>query len=302
MNRGVLFLHVGSKYAVPLAVAVASLRKFYDGPIAVLCDPDAGRASALAIASDRRLQPLDVLHHRHIRERFLRSESWAYVFKTRLPGLSPFKSTIMLDSDIVVTGPIGELWCREDEYEPNWVVPGDAVVLTKRNGGRHQNLKARLRCRKWAHIDAARAARSQDRAYPYPPINTGVMAFGSDSGAFCAEWRRMAEANPVHSCDEQAAQLIYPDFPVRLADYRFNASLIHDRELTDVRIWHGVGKFFWNDARGRAVWLPAFRECLRENLGNVRELLDTFSWVGGRTWRELQSAARGYNGNQGESP
>lgn len=288
MTRGVLFLHIGSRYAVPLAVAIGSLRKFYSGPIAIHSDLK-GLKTALRIADDKRLGGDGILLAPlyGVASAEIADPAWVYVFKTKLPSLSRFDETIILDSDIIVTGGIDELWPQAPQE----------VVLTKRNGGRHQNLKARLRCRKWAHVDAARAARSQDRSYPYPPINTGVMAFGSDSGAFCAEWRRLAEANPIHSCDEQAAQLIYPDFPVRLVDYRYNASIIHDQELPDVRIWHGVGRKFWNDARGRQVWLPAARECLAQNLGNVRELLDTFAWVSGRTWHQLQSAARGYNGN-----
>ncbi len=288
MTRGVLFFHVGSRYAVPLIVAIATLRKFYDGPVAVLSDSGIGWQTSLQISSDRRLGPITTAWRLDIEERLLEQPGWLYVFKTRLPSLSPFEETLILDSDIVVTGPIDELWPQ----------PGEAAVLTKRNGGRHQGLKARLRCQKWAHVDAARAARARDRTYPYPPVNTGVMAFGRDSGAFCAEWRRLAEANPIHSCDEQSAQLAYPDYPVRMVDYRFNASLIHDRELADVRIWHGVGRFFWNDARGRAVWLPALRECMADNLGNIRELLNTMAWAGGRTWQELQKTARGYNGNR----
>ena len=283
MTRGIVFLNVGSRYAFPLAVAIATLRKFCDAPVEIVCDPLEGRATAFALAADSRMGAVTVGTSNLLRPILLEDPTWAYLFKTRLPALSPFKETLFLDSDIVVTGDISELWPQ----------PGDAAVLTKRNGGRHQNLKARLRCRKWAHVDAARAARSQDRSYPYPPINTGVMAFGRDSGAFCAEWRRLAEANPIHSCDEQAAQLIYPDFPVRLVGYRYNASLIHDQELSDVRIWHGVGRKFWTDPRGRQVWLPAAKWCLQENLGNARELLGTFAWAGGRTWRELQSAAKG---------
>lgn len=282
MTRGIVFFHVGSQYAVPLAVAIATLRKFSDAPVAILCDPGPGRATAMRIAADQRLGEIQVRPQRSIRERFLRREAWAYLYKTRLIEHSPFRETIILDSDIVVAGSIEELW----------PLPGDAAVLTKRNGGRHQNLKARLRCQKWANVDARRAARARDRSYPYPPINTGVMAFGGDSGAFLAEWQRLAAANPIHSCDEQAAQLVYPDFPVRLVDYRFNASIIHDRELADVRIWHGVGRKFWNDARGREVWLPAAVECLTQNLGNVRELLDSFAWVGGRTWLAITRTTR----------
>ena len=285
MTRGIVFLNVCSRYAFPLAVAIATLRKFCDAPVAIICDKDSGLGTALEIAKGNQWGDILVAPQWGIHERFIEQETWAYLFKTRLPNLSPFKETLFLDSDIVVTGDISELWPQ----------PGDAAVLTKRNGGRHQNLKARLRCRKWAHVDAARAARSQNRAYPYPPINTGVMAFGRDSGAFCAEWRRLAEANPIHSCDEQAVQLIYPDFPVRLVDYRYNASIIHDQHLSDVRIWHGVGRKFWTDPRGRQIWLPAAKWCLQENLGNARELLHTFAWAGGRTWRELQCAARGYN-------
>lgn len=142
--RGVLFLNVGTRYAVPLAVSLATLRQHYSGPVAILCDPDSGQDTALKIAADERLGPIQVIPRKDLRVRFLeRSEPWIYLFKTRLPSLSPYPETLILDSDTLVVGDISELWPRSP----------DEVVLTHRYGGRHENLKARLRCQQWEQVD-----------------------------------------------------------------------------------------------------------------------------------------------------
>lgn len=280
MSRGIVFLNVGTRYAVPLAVSLATLRQHYSGPVAILCDHDSGHQTTSLIASDTRLQPISVIPRREMRVRFLeRSEPWIYLLKTKLPSLSPFAETIILDSDTLVVGDISELWPKTP----------DEVVLTKRYGGRHQNLKARLRCQKWEHVDRRRALRARERTYKYPPINTGIMSFGSESQDFQAEWRRMVEANPIHSCDEQAAQLIYPDFNCRLVDRRYNASTAFDRETEDVKIWHGVGHRFW--LKDKDLWLPYFARAAKENIGNVLELVDTMRWSGNKMMGHLWRAA-----------
>jgi len=277
--RGVLYLHVGDRYSIPLAVSLASLRQHSNAPVLILCDRAAGRSTARLIASDERLGPVSVLSRPEIKGRFLNSPSWIYQLKTRLPLYSSFSETLILDSDTLVVGDISELWPQTS----------GEVVLTKRYGGRHQNLKARLRCQQWDTVDLQRALRARDRAYKYPPINTGIMGFGRDTEAFQREWRRMADARPIHSCDEQAAQLIYPDFNCRLADRRFNASTTFDRNTPDVRIWHGVGHRFW--LKDKDLWLPYFAAAAKQNLGNVLELVNTMRWSG-QMMRHLWRAMR----------
>lgn len=269
MSQGIVYLNVGCRYAVPLAVSLYTLRQHCNAPVAILCDPDSGHQTASLIASDERLGDISVIPRRDIRLRFLeRSDSWIYQLKTRLPSLSPFSETLLLDSDILIVGDISELWPK---------VP-DEVVLTKRYGGRHQNLKVRLRCQQWGALHPEGVKRVRDRRYKYPPINTGIMSFGSESQDFQREWRRLADARPIHSCDEQAAQLIYPDFNCRLVDRRYNANPVFDRQIEDVRLWHGVGHRFW--LKDKDLWLPHFRKAAAENFGNVRELVPTLQWAG----------------------
>ena len=53
MSRGFLYLHVGDKYAVPLAVSIMTLRDWHDDPIAIVTErAGPGRDTAEAIASD----------------------------------------------------------------------------------------------------------------------------------------------------------------------------------------------------------------------------------------------------------
>jgi len=269
--RGVLYYNIGDRYAVPLAVSLMTLRDWYAGPVAIVTDM-AGIPWIRKMLKIPGLLPLDIIPMLPESS----SEQWRYLAKLELPELSPFASTVMLDADTLVVGSIEELWPDMKSGE---------VVLTNRSNGATAHVKMRLRCQQWIDIAPLRARRVRSQRFKVAAINTGIMAWSRNSSPFVREWYRLARLRPIHSCDEMAAQLTYPDFPHRILDSRYNANVTYDRE--DVRIWHGPRSQFWKaGGRGRALWTPYFRR----ELPLLRELLPTAAWLGGWLERETGKA------------
>jgi hypothetical protein len=98
VDRGCVFSNFGEAYGLRLLVAVHSLRRFYDGPVTVLLAPDP--------AGLRLQDPLEELDCQTIFTDGL-SKSWD---RHRIFELSPYRTTMSFDSDLVFEGPIDDLW------------------------------------------------------------------------------------------------------------------------------------------------------------------------------------------------
>jgi hypothetical protein len=192
-----------------------------------------------------------------------------YHAKTQLLDYAPFEACAFIDSDTVIVGPLDDLWPRA----------ADEIVLTARSNGISAKVKMRLRMKWWLDAAPQLAARMAKRVTPWPPINTGIMAFGPEVDSFVRRWQEIALLKPeLHSVDEMAAQLICPDFPVRFLGPEFNGNISEDF-AKQVRIWHGPRGQFWRNARGAQFWRPFFARALDHDFGNIRQLLPLSRWM-----------------------
>jgi hypothetical protein len=278
MQRGVLYFVAGTKHNVHAIVSIASLRKWYNGPIAICTEAEGpGRDCAEWIARDAAINypggEVLVLPDPGLRAG---GGGRSYFSKTLLPAISPFEQTVFLDADTLVVGPINELW-------PN----GDEVVLTQFVDWVSTGSKISQRIKPWGEAnpkepDYVADQQQIDRvavqlSKPWPAINTGVMAWtnGTNGQAFTAEWNRVTSMRKVFIVDETACQIIFPEFQCRVMDDRFNASAVYPpwgqtvAGRQGIRIWHGHGGKFWKRECGRPIWLPHYRECLRQNRANI---------------------------------
>lgn len=280
MTRGVIFFNAGVKHGVHLAVAVASLREHYQGPVVLFTEQQGpGREHCELIAADTRMNPITVAAKPELKAG---SHGVSYYSKTLLPRLSPFEETIFLDADTLVVGDISELWPDPSSGE---------VVLTQFADWVTTGNRIRGRISPWADVEPDRTARMLENKYP--ALNTGVMAWSKQSEDFCIDWERTTKNKMVFMADELAAQIIYLDHPHRILDDRFNASPVHARkgedvlDRPDVRILHGHGGKFWTKETGRKLWLPHYLRFLADNRANLRGILPF-----DRFFKALPEAAR----------
>ena len=249
MTKGVIYLIYGPKVAERLVVSIWSLRKYWQGPVTVLCSTTA-ECSLLAIAAIHLNFELIPVHaepcpHPH------------WLAKARVPEYSPYDETIYLDADTLVTGPIDDLFGHEltltEHYK--WTTRGS---LTRRR----IKAFAVLRDRK---VDAMIEHQLNN---VLPAVNGGVLAFRKDTDGL-AEWYELTKRLPEYPLSEQTAlQLLTSVLPHRFADERFNRMAEIGLAIRDVRIWHFYGqRHCWPNSQ----WIPAFQEACELNVGGLAD-------------------------------
>ncbi len=275
MRDGVLYFNAGGRHAIHLIVSLASLRKHWDGPVAVVTEQDGpGRLVAEACAMDGRLGMIQVIPSDEVQGG---GSGKAYHSKTKLPQLTPFDRTVFLDADTLVVKPFPELWPT-----------AGGAVITKFSDWVSTGGKMSQRIKAWREVEPTRVKRQLSRAWP--AINTGVLAWCGDGGLWAKDWTETGARRICFIGDETAMQLIFPDHNVRVEDYIFNASPVFDAcPLRDkypwtwdeehgvavrsphVRVWHGHGFKFWKRPGGWALYRQSYLDALDANYAGIRE-------------------------------
>lgn len=260
VDHGVLFVVSGRKHLNVLVVAIWSLRRHWQGPIHVAVGDEHAEPVVRLIAKDKRLDGLygDITWKRW--QPPTGNHGDGYRQKTFMDGLTIFGSTIFLDADTLVRGSI----------EPLFTPKPYGVTLTQFADWKSNGRKISGRIEGWKDVAAGDVAKMQ--AEPLPAINTGVLSWrwGDEAEAFFREWKELTAKKPVFINDELAAQLIFHRHAVRVLDSRWNCSPIHDRRKDGV-VLHFHGKKHVNREQGRAIWLPAYDQCVRENIAGIAD-------------------------------
>ncbi len=254
-DRGVVYMLMGTRHAVVLAVSVMTLRRWWDEPVTIFADEDGlpyalkivGAAGAPAVVQE--FKP-----HRQRRHQ-------GYANKPRLPAMSPYRYTLQLDADTAAVGPLdGEIWPTHREE----------LVITRYCDWVTNARIVADRIRAWRDVAPREAARKL--AESYPAINTGVLSYGDQSPVAREHWLEMTMRKPRRFIsDETAMDLIWTEHAnVRLEDDRWNWSPLRGvapRETVRVMHLHGkkhVGKM-------HAAWWPLFRQAWDCDFAGIRE-------------------------------
>lgn len=266
-TRGVVYMLTGSKHGPMLAVGMYALRKLYDGPVCLLAGNGPGAEVCDMIAADARSGDTQVLKWD---APVGGGKGLQHCNKTRLPELMPFDEVIFLDCDTLAVGDFADLWPRSGTEE---------VVLTQFADWHSNDRKIKNRTEPWRELAPAETARSQ--GVRYPAINTGTFGITKRSTRYTARWRGLSEARPSFMCDELVAQIIFPDFPHRILDERWNCSPIFSHERygpprdADVRIWHGHGWKFITREHGWRIWSPYYHAAVAQGFAQLGQWATT---------------------------
>lgn len=255
MTRGVVFMVTGKRHVVVMAISLFTLRQVYQGPVIIYCDDDALPFVTL-IAKDgdaevkvfkRRQAP----NHRNS----------GYLNKTRIPGMSPFDSTLQVDADTIFVGDISPLFPTDlgrlvlTQFS-GWVTTGR---LLKRRIGMYEDIMPETV--------------KQLRTESWPAVNTGVVAYGRDCVAAKETWPEVTGKKAgKFIVDEIAMQVMLPRIEtMTIMDDRWNCSPTHGMNKDRAVIWHFHGKKHMRKASGRALWLPCFAEAEERGFAGIGE-------------------------------
>jgi hypothetical protein len=249
----------GTRHALQLVVSIYSLRQVYKGPIAVLCAHDDNDCTSLRLKEALEQEPRLAVECVPFRFVTTGRRNNGYANKTLVHKISPFDKSVFLDADTLVVRPFDELFPI-----------GDEIVLTQFAGWWSNQRKISRRIENWRKVDPVLVDRAQQAQYP--AINTGVFGFAS-STTYMDAWREMTLRNLSFICDELASQIMFMDYPHRVLDQRFNASVVYSTAAPEVvcdgRVWHGHGGKFFKKASGRAIWRPLYDACMRDDIARI---------------------------------
>lgn len=256
-KRGVCFFNLGTKHVARLAVALWSLRKVYDGPIAILHGNDDGKqiCGELSTASGAVAVEVPVVQRRR---------HTAYCMKSSLWRHSIFDTTLLSDSDVVyLTDPTPLLDLAAKE--PHLVVSRFADWHTGKP-------LIQKRIQPWAAvkcegIDTKQLVRDSLES-PRAAINTGLIAWSTAAEPFLEDWERLTAAGAkLPLTDEIAAQCLLRAHDHTLVSTAWNFSPLYS--CGEPKIVHHHGR---KELRSEAIgyWLPPFMEAWNSNFASIQ--------------------------------
>jgi len=255
MNKGVLYLLINNPQSAPrLCVSLWSLRKHYDGPVTIIANEateDVVRKIADGLDADVKMVEVD--QHR---------KNGHFLDKPKMPEWSPYDQTVFLDCDTLIVAPINDLFVSLD---------ANPLFVTQFSDWRSDGRKIRNRVlglrKKSPLIDHLVDLQEQK---PCAALNTGVVGWNRNAEGVLW-WRAIVEAlGPIWIADELAMQVVFDLVPHELLGRRYNCSPIYDETEKNPVIWHFHGRKHMRHAKGRAIWLPAFLECEKENAAHIK--------------------------------
>lgn len=251
--RGILYFSLNQKCLVRLCISLYSLRKVYDGPVAILNGGgDDGICQKIGNALDASVIDIPIIQRRR---------HTAYCAKASLWRHSPFSTNLFLDADTVVVREPTLLF-ELAEQPPhlcvtrfaNWTTTGKIV---------------RGRIEKWRNVPGAADLVKKSLEAPRCAVNTGVMSWGEGAEPFLKDWEELTNAGwRCAFTDELAVQLLLRKHPHTILDARYNYSHKYPIEAEPI-IAHYHGNKTCRPGGALESWFPLYEECLRKNVADI---------------------------------
>ena len=257
--RGVVYFLHGQKHAIPLVVSLYSLRKHYQGDVALITT-QLTTLPAFGISIDPMLRVT-----RTMQIPLMTAEGGNYtkgqgefnrpmITKAALHRHTPYDLTLHLDADTLILGDPPVLLDLADCHKHTTVLPTRAQM----NPERAENMNR--------FCEAAKCSWNPK----YLPVNTGVMAYWKDAPLMEAVLQLAIRGATAHRiADELAMQALYPGFPHVLVTDEWNWSPLYGED-PDPKIMHSPGCRM-TLGKMRQPWLEHFREVWDNDVASVRQ-------------------------------
>lgn len=260
-SQGIIMFNKGTKCLVRAIVALESLRRHWKGPVTMYLE-DTPKEFEIVCAH----YGVNVINNE------INQDRQVLVRKTEMMTNPPYEKTLWLDSDIVILGPIDEMFDILDEYD---------VAIPSFCGWKSNGRIYAKRIKKFENLVEKRhyeKALEENEA-----INTGILSFRKSSNwtKFVNDWVALADKgakNKVFISDEVSFQVLYPSIndwglKLKIADQKFNVSSKYGKDISDKRILHAHGQKHCLDFELCSIWKTLFEEMRKENTGDINDFL-----------------------------
>ncbi len=240
MKDGILYFNHGQGCLARLCVSILSLRKYWQGEVAV-ANEGALPAWMMTFLAFYNVKVVSAPV----------SKEYGLIKKSRIWRVSPFENTMYLDSDTLIRGPIDEffLWIREH-----------GLVVTHFNGWHTNRGRMKQRVLQWKEA----FPEDTEKALNYgSAINTGVMGW-SKMNPIMAIYQNLTEKGMTiprmqrKTLDELAMQLTVPERLHYLAPPIWNAGCVHS-DGSKAIIVHYHGHKHCRSGDNGDMWKAAWR-------------------------------------------
>jgi hypothetical protein len=261
-TRGIIMFNRGPNCIVRAIVALETLRRHWNGPITFyLEDPYPHEFDDVC-----RLYGVDIVH-------IEKNHNYkTLVQKTNMFSNPPYDRTMWLDSDVVITGSLDEMFDNLDDADVSiphfcgWVSNGRTMAK---------------RVKKFEGI--AEDRHLKEALKEHPAANTGILTFRkSDKWTkFVTDWVALAHEGAkakIFISDEVAFQVLYPSagewgLKVHIAPQKFNVSVKFGADIEDKRVVHFHGKKHCIDLPNCEYWTKEFETMCENNTAGINNYL-----------------------------
>lgn len=259
-NGGILFLNVGTKCLVRLAVSIYSLRQHYGGPVCIVNAAGHDGGIVERFAADKRLGGVEV---RSVELPIYRRRT-AYCAKPSIYRWTPFDRSLFVDADTIFM----------DDPSP-LLAAKEPLVVTQFSDWNCGGPILRKRIEPFLHIRELAIGVPQlaslVMAESWPAINTGVFAFNREWPGM-KSWERLTQAARTRAnfTDEIAANVLLPFFggDAAIAEDRWNWSPLYGKSV-DPAIVHMHGSRHLKE-HSIDLWLPLYQEVFNLNIAGIQ--------------------------------
>lgn len=255
--RGVSYFNLGKKCLVRLCISLFSLRKVYDGPVAILSGGgDDGICRKIGDALEANIVDMPIVQRRRHTAYCAKASMWRY---------TPFDTNLFLDADTAVLSD-PTILLELAEQPPylcvtrfaNWVTTGKLI---------------RGRIERWKGVKYPGLDKMihENLEAPHGAVNTGVLSWSAGAKPFLEEWEALTHAGwRCPFTDELAAQALLRKHEHLMLDSRYNHSFRYPISAEPI-IAHYHGNKACRPGGALESWWPLYQECLKQNVADINQ-------------------------------
>ena len=242
IERGVIYFNRDKSHLIRLLISISSLRKYWNGPIAIVNEGRIYGAIEEACSTyDASL--INVFENGYP----------TYSSKVSATRFSPFEKSMFIDLDTVVTGEIDKFFDFLDDTD---------FVFTKFPGWKTARDRLWGKLEEWLGKNIVSDSEI-NKAFHMPGINTGVFGFKKNH-SMLEEWLRLtvlAEEMGLGATDESCAQILLNRFNHKLVGWSWNQSAKYAKK-TEERIIHYHGASHLKEYGGKKRYRDIYQKTL----------------------------------------